>query len=88
MFWLALYTFGYAIFFIPFLTFCNSEYHGLYMHSMKSYFLSWGLNLLSFSFMHCPLACVLGNKKNKNSQRVFSGVFIIFWLYLFLLMFF
>lgn len=66
--------------FFPLLTFSGSECHSLFVHCMKSYFLLSGLNLLSFSFIHCPLSCVLGNMKNKSSQHVFSGVFISFFV--------
>lgn len=77
IFLLALNGLGYAIVF-PLLTFCGSECHSLFMHCMKSYFLLSGLNLLSFSCIHCPLSSAFGNVENKSSQHVSSGVFIIF----------
>jgi len=65
-------------YFFPLLPLCGIESHGLFMHYMKNYFLRSDLNFLSFSFIHCPLSCVLGNMENKSSQHIFSRVFIIF----------
>lgn len=44
------------------------------MHFIKSYFLLSGINLLSFSSIHCPLSSVFANMEKKALN--FFGVFV------------
>lgn len=80
IFWLALYTFAYAIVFCL-LGFCSSECHSLFMHCMKSYLLLSGINLLSFSSIHCPLSSMLASMERKALNMSSSLEYSFFYFF-------